>query len=146
MEFLFEYNFEVHYIMGKENVVADALSRRHHELSSVTTSTDLRERILQHLPADELYVEVSQVVHSQRPLEGKYSKYSLEFDGLLRHRGRMYVPSIGGLRELIILEAHRAPYAAHPGVKKLHADLRQLYHWPGMRVQIANIVVRCLEC
>ena len=74
------------------------------------------------------YVEVSQVVHSQRPLEGKYSEYSLESDGLLRHRGHMYVPSIGGLCEFIILEAHRAPYAAHPSVKKLYADLRQLYH------------------
>ena len=90
----------------------------------MTTCTDLRERILQHFPVDELYAKVSQMVHFQRPLEGKYSEYSLESDGLLRHRGRMYVPSIGGLRELIILEAHRAPYAAHPGVKKLHADLR----------------------
>ena len=64
MEFLCEYDFDVHYIKGKENVVANALSRRRHELSSVTTSTDLRERILRHLLADELYVEVSQVVHS----------------------------------------------------------------------------------
>ena len=58
----------------------------------------------------------------------------------------MYVPSIGGLHKLIVLEAHRASHAAHPGVKKLHADLRQLYHWLGMRVKIASIVVRCLEC
>ena len=64
MEFLCEYEFDVHYIKGKENVVANALSRRHHELSSMTTSTDLREQILHHLPADELYAEVSQVVHS----------------------------------------------------------------------------------
>lgn len=112
MEFLCEYDFDVHYIKGKENVVADALSRRCHELSSMTTSTDLREQILQHLPSDELYTEIIQVVCSQRPLEGKYSEYSLESDGLLCHRGCMYVPSIGGLRELIVLEAHRAPYAA----------------------------------
>ncbi len=64
MEFLCEYDFDVHYIKGKENVVADALSRRCHELSSMTTCTNLRERILQHLPADELYSEVSQVVCS----------------------------------------------------------------------------------
>ncbi len=57
----------------------------------------------------------------------------------------MYVPSTGGLHEFIILEAHRAPDAAHLGVKKLHEDLRQLYHWPGMRVQIANIFARCLK-
>ncbi len=146
MEFLCEYDFDVHYIKGKENVVADALSRRCHELSSVTTCTNLRERILQHLPADELYAEVSQLAYSQRPLEGKFLEYSLESDGLLCHGGCMYVPSIGGLCKLIVLEAHRAPYAVHPGVKKLHADLRQLYHWPGMRVQIASIVARCLEC
>ena len=134
MEFLCEYDFDVHYIKGKENAVEDALSRRHHELSSMTVSTDLREQILHCLPADELFTEVIQVVHSQRPLEGKFSEYSLEFDGLLHHRGRMYVPSTGGLRKLIILEAHRAPYAMHLGVKKLHADLRWLYHWSGMRV------------
>ena len=103
MEFLCEYNFDVHYIKGKENIVANSLSRRRHELSSMTTSTDLRERILQHLPGDELYSEVSQVVHSQRPLEGKYSEYSLESDGLLRHRGRMYVPSIGGCASSLYL-------------------------------------------
>ena len=58
MEFLCEYDFDVHYIKGKENVVADALSRRHHVFASMTTSTDLRERILQHLPADEFYAEI----------------------------------------------------------------------------------------
>ena len=124
MEFLCEYDFNVHYIKGKENVVVDAFSRRHHELSSVTTCTDLREQILQHLLADELYAEVSQIVHSQRPLEGKFSEYSLESNGLLRHRRCMYVPSIGGMHELIVLEVHRAPYAAHPSVKTLHVDLR----------------------
>ena len=59
MEFLCEYNFDVHYIKGKENVVADALSRRCHELSSMTVSTILREWILHHLPVDELFTEVS---------------------------------------------------------------------------------------
>ena len=64
MEFLCEYDFDVHYIKGKENVVANALRKMCHELSSMTVSTDLRERILHYLPADELFTEVSQVVHS----------------------------------------------------------------------------------
>ena len=43
-------------------------------------------------------------------------------------------------------ETHRVPYSAHPGVKKMHADLRQLYFWPGMKRDIADYVSRCLEC
>ena len=83
MEFLCEYDFEVQYIKGKENVVADALSRRRHELSSMVTSTDLRELIMHHLPKDEFYAKFCQIIHSQRPLEGKFVDYSLDSEGLL---------------------------------------------------------------
>lgn len=48
-------------------------------------------------------------------------------NGLLCHHGCVYVPHFGDLRELIIVEAHRAPYVAHPGVKKMHTDLRKLF-------------------
>ena len=40
-EFLFEYDFYVHYIEGKENVVADALSRRRHEVLVISLGVDL---------------------------------------------------------------------------------------------------------
>ena len=65
MEFLCEYDFDVHYIKGKENVVVDALSRRQHELASMVTGTHLRERIIRHLPKDDFYVEFCRVAHSQ---------------------------------------------------------------------------------
>ena len=100
----------------------------------MVTSIDLRECIMHHLPEDEFYVEFFQLFHSQRPLEGKFFEYSLDSQGLLHHKGCIYVPSTSNLLEFIVLEAHRAPYVAHPGVKKFHADLRQLYHWLGMRM------------
>ncbi len=85
-------------------------------------------------------------INSGRPLEGKFSSYVLESDGLLRHSGRIYVPLLDELRILILSEAHRAPYSAHPGVKKMHADLRRLFYWFGMKRDIADFVARCLEC
>ena len=114
-------------------------------ISSMTTTTDLKECILQHLPEDKLYVEICQTAHSQRPPVEIFLDYYLEPNGLLCHRGCIYVPSSGDLREFIILEAHQAPYVAHPDVKKLHLDLRQLYFWLRMRVKIADIIARCLE-
>ena len=46
MEFLCEYDFEVKYIQGKENVVENFLSCRRHEVSSITLSVNLRSQIL----------------------------------------------------------------------------------------------------
>ena len=35
LAFLREYDFEIHHIKGKENIVADALSRQQHELHTL---------------------------------------------------------------------------------------------------------------
>ena len=75
MEFLCEYDFEVKYIQGKENVVADALSHGRHVVSSMTFSVDLRSWILQALPMDSWYKEVYREIDSRRSLEGKFAGY-----------------------------------------------------------------------
>ena len=46
---------EIKYVQGKENVVADALSRRRHELSSLILTVDLKDKILQNLSSDHWY-------------------------------------------------------------------------------------------
>jgi hypothetical protein len=50
LEFLFEYDFEIKHIKGKENKVADALNRRVHELHATTISMyqmDIKSRIME---------------------------------------------------------------------------------------------------
>ena len=89
---------------------------------------------------------MSSEINSGRFLEGKFSRYVLESYGPLRLSGRIYVPLQGELRTLILAEAHHAPYSAHPGVKKMHADLRRLFFWSGMKHDIADYVARCLKC
>ena len=76
------------------------------------------------LPSDTWYQEVRVEIESRCTLEGRFLGYMLESDGLLRHMGRIYVPMLGDLRTLVLSEAHRAPYSAHPGVKKMHVDLK----------------------
>jgi hypothetical protein len=45
----------------------------------------------------------------------------------------MYIPENGDIRSIILKEAHRALYCAHPGVKKMYADMRKLFFWIGMK-------------
>lgn len=146
MEFLCEYNFEIKYVHGKENVVADASSRRWHELSSLILIVDLKDKILQNLSSDHWYQDVKAMMDSGSQLEGHFEGYSLSPEGLLLFKGNCYVPEFGDLRELVLIEAHKAPYSAHLGVKKMHADLKQHYYWPGMKRDIADFMARCLEC
>ena len=55
MEFLCEYDFFVHYIKGKENVIVDSLSRRRHEVLVMSLGVDLQSCILEALPSDTWY-------------------------------------------------------------------------------------------
>ncbi|GJV71352.1 putative reverse transcriptase domain-containing protein [Tanacetum coccineum] len=57
-----------------------------------------------------------------------------------------WIPSVGGVRKLIMDEAHTSRYSIHPGADKMYYDLRDLYWWPGMKRDIAEYVSRCLTC
>jgi hypothetical protein len=76
----------------------------------------------------------------------RYRGYSLDNDGIVRYIGRVYVPPNEKLRNLILNEAHRVVYMAHPRVKKMKADLKPLLFWKGMKYDIVNYMVRCLQC
>jgi hypothetical protein len=76
----------------------------------------------------------------------RFEGFTLDDDGLLRFKNRIYVPPNDKLRSLILNEAHIAVYMAHPGVTKIRADLKPLFFWKGMKVDIVNYMERCLEC
>jgi hypothetical protein len=51
----------------------------------------------------------------------------------MRYNNQIYVPPNDELRSLILNEAHRAVYMAHPGVTKMREDLKPLFFWKGMK-------------
>ncbi|GJZ00261.1 putative reverse transcriptase domain-containing protein, partial [Tanacetum coccineum] len=52
----------------------------------------------------------------------------------------------GGVRMIIMDEAHKTRYYVHPGADKLYHDLQDMYWWPGMKRDIAIYVSKCLTC
>nr|GEW15382.1 putative reverse transcriptase domain-containing protein [Tanacetum cinerariifolium] len=58
----------------------------------------------------------------------------------------IWIPSVGGIRNLIMDEAHTSRYLVHPGADKVQYDLRDLYWWPGMKRDIVEYVSKCLTC
>ncbi|GJY80188.1 putative reverse transcriptase domain-containing protein [Tanacetum coccineum] len=54
--------------------------------------------------------------------------------------------SKGGVRTIIMDEAHKTKYSVHPGANKMYHDLRDMYWWLGMKRDIATYVSKCLTC
>jgi hypothetical protein len=135
LEFLCEYDFDIKYIKGKDNKVADALSRKVHELHDTAISmyrTELKDRILEAADADLQYRNlVAKLQQHERPHIEK--GYALGTDGLLLYKNIIYVPNDRELKLAILKEMHNVTYAGHPGHQKTVVEVKSHCFWPGMK-------------
>nr|GEW13115.1 retrotransposon protein, putative, Ty3-gypsy subclass [Tanacetum cinerariifolium] len=58
----------------------------------------------------------------------------------------IWVSLVGGVRTIIMDEAHKTRYSVHPGADKIYHDLRDMYWWSRMKRVIATYVSKCLTC
>ncbi|GJS24935.1 putative reverse transcriptase domain-containing protein [Tanacetum coccineum] len=79
-------------------------------------------------------------------LRGLETHFEKQDDGGIYFFDRIWIPSVGGIRKLIMDEVHTSRYSVHPSTNKMYYDLRDLYWWPGMKRDIAEYVSKCLTC
>ncbi|GJT58011.1 putative reverse transcriptase domain-containing protein [Tanacetum coccineum] len=147
IELLSDYECEIKYHPGKVNVVANALSRKERlkprrvRAMSITIHSGLKAKILE--AQGEAYKDLKAPTEWLRGLETHFERRD---DGGIYFFDRIWIPAVGGIRKLIMDEAHTSRYSVHPGADKMYYDLRDLYWWPGMKRDIAEYVSKCLTC
>ena len=145
---LSEYDFEIQHIKGKENKVADALSRNARMNFATTISTYvsyLDEHLKEGIKQDEIYQNL-QAKAKENPTENLIKGYSLYEKEFLLYKDKLYVPNVPKVKLLILDEIHKTPYSGHPGYQKTITMLRKQYFWPNMKTEVAEYITRCLEC
>ena len=139
VEFLETFPYVIQYKKGKENVVADALSRRYAVLSTLNTKLLVFEYI------KELYVDdldFSNVFNACEKVSfGKFYRH----EGFLFRENRLCVPK-SSLRELLIREAHGGGLMGHFGVRKTLDVLIDHFFWPHMKRDVEKVCGKCITC
>ena len=97
----------------------------------------LIDRILAAQMNDE---EVQELIFARKERKKKDLRIR-ESDGMLMQESRMYVPNIAELKKEILDEAHVLAYAMHPRGTKMYHTIRPFYYWPGMKREIAELLV-----
>ncbi|XP_070034430.1 uncharacterized protein [Nicotiana tomentosiformis] len=88
-------------------------------LACTVARSSLYERIREHQYDDpHLLVLNGTVWH------GGTKQVTVRDDGILGMKGRICVPNMDGLRELILEKAHSFQYYIHPGAAKMYQDLQ----------------------
>ncbi|GKE64813.1 putative reverse transcriptase domain-containing protein, partial [Tanacetum coccineum] len=144
IELFSDFDCEIRYHLGKANVIADALSRKERvkpkriRSMNMTLQSSIKGKILaaQKEASDES-------AEMQRGLDELIEHRS---DGAVYYLDRIWVPLKGGMRTLIMDEAHKSKYFVHPGADKMCYDLRDMYWWPRMKKDIAVYINKCLTC
>jgi hypothetical protein len=148
MALLSEFDFEIKHIKGKENRVADALSRsmRTIHLATVSTcETDVKDRVKKAQDTDPFVRKVTMYLQ-QEPAGVKYEGYQTTEGGLLAYRDRLYIPNCDDLKRFILDELYKRPYTGHPGYQKMITATRKQFYWLGLKKDVAKYLAQCIEC
>nr|GEW96335.1 putative reverse transcriptase domain-containing protein [Tanacetum cinerariifolium] len=146
-ELFSDHDCEIHYHPGKENLVADALSRKERIKPkrvldiNMTIQLSIKDKIL------AAQNEASKVVNAPAEmLRGLDEQMKCKSNGALYYMDRIWVPLKSDLRTLIMDKAHKSKHSVHPGADKMYYDFRDMYWWPGMKKDVALYVSKCLTC
>ncbi|KAK1595957.1 hypothetical protein QYE76_059204 [Lolium multiflorum] len=141
VEFIESFPYVIKYKKGKENVVADALSRK---ITLLLTRLEFHvlglEEIKELYPSDAFFGPIFAKCSVDRGFDDFYLH-----DGYLFKANKICIPE-SSLRKLLLQESHGGGLMGHFGRDKTLSMLSTHYYWPRMKRDVERLCNRCTTC
>jgi hypothetical protein len=106
------------------------------ELFQIVTGEDIMDKLRKNTRKETDIAKLLQ----ERPDE------TWESEGIIYHKGRIYVPLDPNLRGHILHNNHDSPDVGHPGQHRMTELVKRTYWWPSMRNDIKRYIKGCDSC
>ena len=139
MEFIETFSYVIKYKQGKENIIANALSRRNIHLNTLNT------KLLGFEYMKELYLDDTDFGEIYFQCELATANRFFRHDEFLLKDKRLCVTN-WSMHELLVREAHGGGLMRYFKTTKILEVLHDHFYWPNMKRDVQRICDKCITC
>ena len=139
---LIGYDFDIQYRPGKENIVADALSRQFSFSAISLVQEEEWADWEEEIQADPQLYGIYQGVLTKTEEKPEYAIHG----GKLYFKDRLVLSKNSTRIPLLLKELHDSPSGGHLGIYRTFKRVTNVVFWQGMKKTIRDYVARCEIC
>jgi hypothetical protein len=132
------YDFDIEFVKGKNNVVADALSRRPSVYAMTDISVDWKAHLL---------VEYSKNKFACEVMDGQVQDDNFRImDDIIYYKGRIFLVPESTFKAKVLQASHDSPVAGHQGFIKTYRQIWERFAWKGLKEDVMRHMKECTTC
>jgi hypothetical protein len=141
------YDFEIVYKKGKQNVVADALSRKDEDVEAFLCPIPIIQLdwIIEARDEWKNDEKVWTLIERLQQDSSASNIFTWKNDSLW-YKDCLYLCKNSQLKQKVLLELHTSPVRGHSGFLKTYHRVKNDFFWDGLKTNVQRFVEECLVC
>jgi hypothetical protein len=139
------YDFEIVYKKGKQNVVADALSRKDEDVEAFLCAISIIQPdwIIEARDEWKNDEKVWTLIQRLQQDSSASDTFTWKNDSLW-YKDCLYLCKNSQLKQKVLLELHTSPVGGHLGFLKTYHRVKKEFFWDGLKTDVQRFLEECL--